>query len=165
VYQERGAGGILPDVTSESTGMRVSGPELRRARRLWVLLGTAAVFVIGVARALVPDPSGLGTHAQLGLPPCVFHALTSWPCPACGLTTSFAHMARWDVAAAVASHSLGAPLFFVTIAVVPLSVAGTACGWPFGATWRSWRLPRALLWAAAAFLVAWVVRVATRLFG
>ena len=32
----------------------------------------------------------MGTHQQLGLPPCNFVTLTGYPCPACGMTTSFA---------------------------------------------------------------------------
>lgn len=129
-------------------------------RWLWALTGVPAALVIGVARGVTPDASGMGTHVQLGLPPCVFHALTSWPCPACGLTTSFAHMARWDAVAAVAAHPLGVPLFLATLVVVPMSLTGALRGWPFGATWRALGLPRALPWGAFAFMVAWIVRVA-----
>lgn len=129
-------------------------------RWLWVLTGVPAALVIGLACVLTPDPSGMGTHAQLGLPPCLFHALTSWPCPACGLTTSFAHMARLNVVAAFAAHPLGVPLFLATLAAVPLSLAGALRGWPFGATWRRFGLPRGLPWAAVAIMAAWIVRVA-----
>lgn len=134
-------------------------------RWLWMLMGVPAALVIGVARALTPDPSGMGTHAQLGLPPCFFHALTSWPCPACGLTTSFAHMARLEVLAACAAHPLGVPLFLATLAVVPLSLVGVLRGWSFGATWRALGFPRGLPWVVLAFMAAWIVRVAAVVSG
>jgi len=41
-----------------------------------------------VALYLEPSPKGLGTHQQLGIPPCTLHFLTGRPCPSCGLTTS-----------------------------------------------------------------------------
>jgi hypothetical protein len=53
--------------------------------------GLAALFA--VSRWLQPDPSGHGTHLQLGLLPCTFFVLTGLPCPLCGATTSFALMA------------------------------------------------------------------------
>lgn len=137
----------------------------RAARWPWVLSGALALGVLAVARVLSPDPTGLGTHEQLGLPPCLFHALTSWPCPACGLTTAFAHMARFDLPAAAAAHLFGAPSFIATVAVVPVCFAGAVRGWPFAATWRAFGLRRALPWVALAFLVAWIVRVAVLVLG
>lgn len=37
---------------------------------------------------LEPSRDGVGTHQQLGLPPCGFLTMTGYPCPSCGLTTS-----------------------------------------------------------------------------
>jgi len=67
--------------------------------------------VLLAARFLRPDPRGLGTHTQLFLPPCSFQVVTGLPCPACGLTTSFAYMARGELRPALASNLLGPPLF------------------------------------------------------
>ena len=67
--------------------------------------------MLAIARALTPDPSGFGTHTQLGLPPCGFLRLTALPCPLCGLTTAFAHMARLQLTSALHAHVLG-PLLF-----------------------------------------------------
>ncbi|MER3414527.1 MAG: hypothetical protein C4340_04500 [Armatimonadota bacterium] len=69
------------------------------------------------AGSLSPDPSGHGTHRQLGLPPCAFNLATGKLCPSCGLTTSFAAMARMDVTTATRAHALG-PALFVLMAVL-----------------------------------------------
>jgi Protein of unknown function (DUF2752) len=121
----------------------------------WLLL-VAAGGILGLlvlARKLEPDPSGFGTHTQLGLRPCSFMTATGRPCPACGMTTAFAWVARgrfdrswqanpagcvfallsvplvfWLVASAVANQpcgfkSLSRPLVIVIVAAVLLSVA------------------------------------------
>ena len=139
----------------------VGGPsEARSSRIVWALLGVAMVGVLLVARALTPDSSGMGTHEQLGLPPCVFRLLTTFPCPGCGLTTSFAHMAHFDVAGAVRAHAIGVPLFLVTLAAVPFSLAGIVRGWQLGSVLRALRASEASIVGAGAFALAWAVRLA-----
>jgi len=39
---------------------------------------------------LEPDPRGLGTHEQLGLPACGVREWSGFPCPTCGTTTAAA---------------------------------------------------------------------------
>jgi len=84
-------------------------------RFVWALLGAGCGAVVGLAAWLRPDPSGFGTHRQLGLPPCEFGAMTGIPCPGCGLTTSFAHMAHGHLIAGFSSHLMGPPLFLMTL--------------------------------------------------
>ena len=134
--------------------------EVRASRLPWVLLGAGALFVLVIARVVTPDPSGYGTHEQLGLPACLFRVVTSLPCPACGLTTSFAHMARLDVLAAARAHALGVPLFVATVAAVPFSIAGALRAWRFGATLRALNASEASLVAVGMLALAWAVRLA-----
>jgi hypothetical protein len=95
-----------------------------------VALGLVAVFVI--ARSLRPDPSGMGTHRQLGLPPCMFYFATGMPCPTCGMTTSFSHLMHGDFAAAVRAHPLGAVLAVLGLIAVPWCLASAIFGRRFG---------------------------------
>lgn len=70
-----------------------------------VLLVIPAVFA--TAWVLVPDPSGMGTHQQLGFPPCAFLKATGLVCPQCGLTTSFALLVRGRLEEAFRANPAG----------------------------------------------------------
>lgn len=75
--------------------------------------------ILGIAAWLEPDPSGMGSHHQLGLGTCTFLALTGWPCPTCGMTTTFALSVRGRFLDAVANQPFGFVLFVgVVFAVV-----------------------------------------------
>jgi hypothetical protein len=75
----------------------------------------ASVAVIVLAFSLDPDPRGLGTHEQLGLPPCGFLRDHGVPCISCGMTTAFAALAHGDPALALRSNPFGALLFLVAV--------------------------------------------------
>lgn len=81
------------------------------------MLGGPAWAVLGVAHHLSPDPSGHGTHKQLGLGTCSILAATGVPCPVCGMTTSFSHMAHGDPLGALAAQPFGTLIFLGTLAV------------------------------------------------
>jgi hypothetical protein len=84
-------------------------------------VGTPAWAVLALARALTPDPAGHGTHKQLGLGTCSILAATGVPCPVCGMTTSFTHLAHLDPVGAVIAQPFGAVLFAITLAVALLA--------------------------------------------
>ncbi len=78
-----------------------------------------ATGVLLTARALRPSPSGVGTHEQMGLPPCPFLHFTGFPCPSCGLTTSFAHAAHLQFFEALLAQPVGLLTFLLTLASIP----------------------------------------------
>jgi hypothetical protein len=85
-------------------------PAWVRGALLLIGLGLGSVF--GVAWCLEPyDAAGrplrMQTHTQLGLPPCTFKQVSGWPCPSCGLTTSFALLVRGDWRASLAANAVG----------------------------------------------------------
>jgi hypothetical protein len=73
-----------------------------------MLLGAlVALAPLALAARLSPDPTGLGTHQQLGLPPCSSRLLWDMRCPACGMTTSWAHLVRGEVLESVRANPGG----------------------------------------------------------
>ena len=66
--------------------------EARVPKTAMVAIGL--LLPLGAAVRLQPAREGLGTHQQLGLPPCTFRVLFDRPCPSCGMSTSWAHLVR-----------------------------------------------------------------------
>ena len=99
--------------------------------------------LLSVAAFLEPDPRGLGTHQQFGLPPCTFRFLFGRPCPTCGMTTSWAHLVRGQPIGALGANVGGALLATLAVVSVPWLAASAARG-------------RWLGWAPNSIVMAWV---------
>lgn len=82
------------------------------------------LFVTICGLSLHPDPSGHGTHTQLGLPPCPSVLLFNRPCPGCGLTTSFTAFLHGDLPFALNAHPFGPLLYLGMTAWAVLSMYG-----------------------------------------
>ena len=78
-----------------------------------ILLVTGVVLIIAVM--LEPSLHGHGTHTQLGLNQCSVLEWTGYPCPMCGMTTSFALMVRARVFQALATQPMGVVFCVLTI--------------------------------------------------
>ena len=127
-----------------------------------VALGGSAVLAL--AGVLRPDPSGVGTHRQLGLPPDLLLSLTGIPCPFCGMTTAFAHMAHGQPLRAFATQPAGAALFVLTIIAVAASAVLAVRGERATVTSLAIRLPRSAGWSALVFFLAsWAYKIAVTL--
>ncbi len=90
---------------------------LARFRALNTVLFIGATLVLATATFLDPDPSGVGTHQQLGIPPCMILSHFGLPCPLCGMTTSFALMADGQPAEAFLNQPFAAVLFVITAVI------------------------------------------------
>lgn len=88
----------------------------RRDLIVEVTLFSLWLVVIAFAIYLTPDPSGTGTHLQLGLAPCPWLTIYSKPCLTCGMTTSFSAIVHGDLTLAFRSHLLG-PLVFAWVSL------------------------------------------------
>lgn len=88
-------------------------------RTMLSILAAGLSITLAVAMWLSPDPSGLGTHQQLGLPPCTSITVMGLRCPACGMTTSWALMAEGRIAEAIGANLGGSLLFMVALVSVP----------------------------------------------
>lgn len=71
-------------------------PAMRPMLVRWLALAVfiASVTLLWLAIRLRPDPSGFGTHQQLGMAPCGILIRYGLPCPTCGMTTAFSHTVR-----------------------------------------------------------------------
>jgi len=95
-------------------------------RLLWIWLLAVCVLLLALGRHLKPDPRGLGTHEQLGLPPCGFYLATGLPCPTCGVTTAYVAAVHGEVWQAIKIQPVGAIAALATASLVVLSLAGVA---------------------------------------
>lgn len=92
----------------------------RNDQIVYLTLTALAGASLVVGRILKPSPTGFGTHEQLGLPPCLFFKLTGFPCPGCGVTTSFAHSAHLHFAQAFITQPFGVVVFSLMVISIPL---------------------------------------------
>ncbi len=104
-----------------------SQPATVTARAWHNRLAAAGIMVIptallGLASFLRPDKSGMGTHTQLGLPPCGFYAATGWPCPTCGMTTAFTYAAHGHLVQSFLAQPAGAVLAVLSACVIIVAV-------------------------------------------
>lgn len=104
----------------------IDTPAFNRAVGLGLAAPTLAV--LGIARVLTPAAAGFGTHTQLGLGSCTMLTLTGWPCPMCGMTTTFTHLAHLQVVDALWTQPFGLVLFALTVVGAVVGVADVATG-------------------------------------
>ena len=133
----------------------------RWVRVLLVLIAAGLTAVFTTAWRLRPDPRGWGTHQQLGLPPCTFLQLTGIPCPSCGMTTSFSHLAHGDVVGSLKANPVGTLLAVFCLAAVPWCVASAFSGRRIGIRDLESFVARAILVFAVLLLVTWGIRLLT----
>lgn len=112
----------------ESTTIETEDAENRRIddfsagdRAIYLSISFISSIMLVTGRLLTPSSSGVGTHQQLGFPPCLFLHFTGVPCPNCGLTTSFAHAARLSLKSALLTQPFGLTVFALTVISIPLS--------------------------------------------
>ncbi len=122
-------------------------------QRLWaLLLGAPAWAVLGISLSLSPDPGGHGTHKQLGLSSCSILTWTGYPCPMCGMTTTFSHMAHWEWWQALQTQPFGVLLFIITLVVGLAALAELAI--PKDRVMRTWQwIEKHELWIAAGLVL------------
>ena len=112
--------------------------------------------MLAVASWLTPEPCGIGTHEQLGLPTCRFVAAWQIRCPSCGMTTAWTYAVRGNVAQALAANVGGTLLAWAAMAAVPWTLAAACTG-------RWLLIPGRWSWLLAGSAVVLVITLADRL--
>ena len=135
-------------------------PPLRLVERLLVtFVGSVLVALLVTAACLTPNPRGMGTHRQLGLPSCTFVQWFGIRCPSCGMTTSWAHLVRGHVASAFRANAGGTLLALVALVCGPwLLVSGLRGRWVLGPP-REMAILAAGLVIVAVTLFDWTLRL------
>ena len=118
-----------------------------------IALGSILIGLLATAAMLRPSQNGFGTHQQLGLPPCTIQVLYGLRCPACGMTTSWAHVTRGQPIAALRANVGGTLLAGLALVASPwLLVSGVRGRW-------IWRTPSEWTMAAVSLAVLLVMVV------
>ncbi|MBX3419893.1 MAG: DUF2752 domain-containing protein [Pirellulaceae bacterium] len=148
------------EVAWDSKSFGDSRRRLTTAHRSYLILGSLAIFVLfGVAARLKPDPSGHGTHRQLGLPPCTFQFVLGIPCPTCGFTTTWSLMMHGRWWQAVQTNFGGALLWlFAATCGVWMFVSGCQGRW-FGQRPTTTFFAVAITPIALISVLLWIGRV------
>lgn len=113
------------------TGRDVRNARLVRAGLL--AIGTLLAGIFAIAFWLNPydtdgTPRKMATHTQLGMPPCNFVVLTGKPCPACGMTTSFALLVRGDISNSLRANWAGTMIALLWASTMVWAVSGGIAG-------------------------------------
>lgn len=120
-----------------------------RLGHLLILVGVLLFWGLGLY--LTPDPSGHGTHQQLGLPPCTIYYLTGRPCPSCGLTTSVSATLHGELALAWRANPFGIAIVAVSAGFLLNSLMA------LGVRRSLWISERTVIWLLTLFLLGWAV--------
>jgi hypothetical protein len=97
-----------------------------RAAAGGVAVAISCAFVL--AAWLSPDPRGVGTHEQLGMPPCTMHWVLGIPCPFCGMTTAFSLLAHGRPLAAFRTQPAGLIIALASAGAILGCIAAAAIG-------------------------------------
>jgi hypothetical protein len=121
------------------------------ALRLWALAGLLGLIGLAVLHAWVPD-------ADPRTAVCLSRRLLDMPCPGCGLTRAFAHLAKGEWLEALADHPL-APVLAVELGLAWLAWGAALLGrFPVR---RPLRIDVLVLANAAVLCALWLGRLAT----
>lgn len=135
-------------------------PANPRAARWWaaVVLG-GCLGLLGLAAFLKPNPRGVGTHAQLGLPECGLMRTTGLPCPTCGMTTAFAQTVRGRWLAAFNVQPAGWALCVGVMAAGGLALSVLCTGQAWQLNWYRVTPVRLAVIVVGLLLAGWAYKI------
>lgn len=131
------------------------------AGRLYALaFASLGMALLVVAGWMTPSREHMGTHRQLGLPPCGFATVTGYPCPTCGMTTAFALVVRGRLIEAAGSSVFGTLLAVGTIVFVMAALACVIVGRYPNLNWYRIDAVKLVYYGALLLVLSWGLRIA-----
>lgn len=119
-------------------------------KRAGVVAAGAVLIALPVVLLYRNGPGGLG------FPGCLFHELTGYVCPGCGMTRATYAALHGDLVAALRFNCFGVLLFPVALLGIGLELCGWLRGKPLPV---SLRFGRGVMWGLiGAVLAFWVLR-------
>ena len=126
---------------------------------------TTTLVILGTALWLDANPIGLGTHQQLGLPPCGFLASTRLPCATCGMTTAFTHAVHGRLVTSLLTQPAGLAMAMFTAIVTIVSAWALVVGASLGPIVQ-WLWRPIMIWLFAALVIgSWAYKILTLYWG
>ncbi|HSW46328.1 MAG TPA: DUF2752 domain-containing protein [Phycisphaerae bacterium] len=138
--------------------------ESRFAGRLYALVVAGIAFgMLAVAAGLTPSRNHMGSHRQLGLPPCGFVLTTGYPCPTCGMTTAFTHLVRGHLMEAARSSVFGAILACGTVLAGASALGCAVTGRYPNLNWHRVDAVKLVYGIALLLVLSWAFKMAVGL--
>ena len=131
-------------------------------RLIAAILFVPSATVLGIALSLTPDPAGMGTHRQLGLGQCTILSLTGLPCPMCGMTTTFTHLAHLHLIQGTINQPFGLVLFSLTVGAAVLGgleLVQPAARWRRVLAWIDQRETVIAYGLLAGMILGWIYKI------
>lgn len=151
-----------PGILSRAVVVARELPASAVNRIVGAVLALPTGIVLGLAMYLTPDPAGFGTHRQLGLSGCVLLTWTGWPCPMCGMTTTFSHLAHLQLVEGVINQPFGLVLFTGTALTFAVGASDLVIGagrWRQALAWLERRESSVALFLVVGLLVGWTYKI------
>ncbi len=123
-------------------------------------LGFLLFVLLAVAAWLKPNPSGMGTHTQLGLPGCSLFTMVGIRCPGCGMTTAWAYTMKADFTSAIGANVGGVLLCLLSVAVFPCLLWMAIRGQSINNRWFVQVVIAVLVIAISISIIEWLIRLA-----
>ena len=116
----------------------------------WTLLATGL--------SMEAAPLGVGTHQQLGLPPCGFLVETGLPCATCGMTTAFTYAVHGRLMSAFLAQPAGLAVALLAAAAAVTGVYAFARAIPLAPLVRWLWQPRTVWSAVVLVMGSWLYK-------
>lgn len=125
----------------------------------YVIYLISFLFILILSMKLYPSEEGYGTHRQLGLPACGFLTMTAYPCPSCGITTSFSYFVRGKFLDSLRVQPFGFILFLALLAGVFISIYAALKTIPVSRFFDSVIFEKLQMALLIIFLLSWIYKI------